>query len=107
LTALLLAPVATELPEVMNALIWVRQGKTQLALSNISGSMMVQATVPSGLGILFTSWDFDGPLLLSGLVTAAAIVFLLIALRRGHLTRGVLAWAGAFYALFALALPFV
>ena len=53
-TALLLAPVATELPEVMNALIWVRQGKTQLALSNISGSMMVQATVPSGLGILFT-----------------------------------------------------
>jgi cation:H+ antiporter len=106
-TALLLAPVATELPEVMNALIWVRQGKTQLALSNISGSMMVQATVPSGLGILFTSWDFDGPLLLSGLVTATAIVFLLIALRRGRLSRGALAWSGAFYALFALALPFV
>ena len=28
LAALLLAPVATELPEIMNALIWVRQGKS-------------------------------------------------------------------------------
>jgi cation:H+ antiporter len=106
-TALLLAPVATELPEVMNALIWVRQGKTQLALSNISGSMMVQATVPSGFGILFTSWDFDGPLLLSGVVTAAAIVFLLVMMRRRRLTAGTLATAGVFYALFAGLLAFV
>lgn len=104
--ALLLAPVATELPEVMNALIWVRQGKTQLALSNISGSMMVQATVPSGLGLLFTPWDLHGPLLLSGLVTAAAIGYLLLALRRGRLTPRVLAGAFGFYALFAIALPF-
>jgi cation:H+ antiporter len=105
--ALLLSPVATELPEVMNALIWVRQGKTQLALANVSGSMMVQATVPSGLGILFTTWDFDGPLLTSGLVTAAAIVFLLVTLRRGHLSARRLAAAAGFYLLFALLLPFV
>ncbi|MCW2600284.1 MAG: hypothetical protein JWM02_2113 [Frankiales bacterium] len=105
--ALLLAPVATELPEVMNALIWVRQGKTQLALSNVSGSMMVQATVPSGLGLLFTGWNFDGPLLLSGLVTTAAIVFLLLALRQGRLGAPVLAAAGVFYALFAVLLPVV
>lgn len=106
-TALLLAPVATELPEVMNALIWVRQGKTQLALSNISGSMMVQATVPSGLGILFTSWEFDGPLLLSGLVTATAIAFLLAILRRGRMSARALAAAGVFYLGFAAVLPFV
>jgi cation:H+ antiporter len=105
--ALLLSPIATELPEVMNALIWVRQGKTQLALGNVSGSMMVQATVPSGLGILFTPWDFDGPLLVSGLVTAAAIVFLLVTLRSGRLSAGRLAGAAGFYALFALFLPFV
>jgi cation:H+ antiporter len=105
--ALLLSPVATELPEVMNALIWVRQGKTQLALGNVSGSMMVQATVPSGLGILFTPWDFDGPLLVSGLVTAAAIVFLLVTLRSGRLTAPRLAAAAGFYAVFAFLLPFV
>ena len=106
-TALLLAPLATELPEVMNALIWVRQGKTQLALSNISGSMMVQATVPSGLGILFTTWRFDGPLLLSGLVTAAAIVFLLVALRQHRLSARVLTAAGGCYVVFAALLPLV
>ena len=105
--ALLLSPVATELPEVMNALIWVRQGKTQLALANISGSMMVQATVPSGLGILFTTWDFDGPLLLSGIVTAAAIAFLLVTLRTGRLSAGRLASAAGLYAVFAFLLPLV
>jgi hypothetical protein len=49
--ALLLSPVATELPEIMNTIIWVRQGKTKLALANISGAMMIQATVPSGIGL--------------------------------------------------------
>jgi hypothetical protein len=69
--ALLLSPVATELPEVMNAIIWVRQGKTQLALANISGAMMIQATFPSAIGIAFTPWHFDTPLLLAGGATLA------------------------------------
>ncbi|MFN2540216.1 MAG: sodium:calcium antiporter [Mycobacteriales bacterium] len=106
-TALLLAPVATELPEVMNALIWVRQGKSQLALSNISGSMMVQATVPSGLGILFTSWDLGGPLLLSAAATAAAVIFLLVVLTKSWLGARTLAAAGAFYFAFAVLLGLV
>ncbi|MFF3258572.1 sodium:calcium antiporter [Streptomyces sp. NPDC002932] len=103
-TALLLSPVATELPEVMNAIIWVRQGKTQLALANISGAMMIQATVPSGLGLLFTSWDFDGALLWSGLITMAAIVYLLLTMRAHRLTPGRLAVAALFYAVFGLGL---
>lgn len=102
-TALLLAPLATELPEVMNALIWVRQGKTQLALSNVAGSMMVQGTVPAGLGLLFTPWAFDRPLLLSAIVTACSVAFLLVALRRWP-RPGVLAAGAAFYAVFALLL---
>ena len=56
LVALLLSPIATELPEILNAVIWVRQGKTSLALGNISGAMMIQATVPSALGLFFTPW---------------------------------------------------
>ena len=50
--ALLLSPIATELPETMNAIIWVRQGKAELALANISGAMMIQATVPTAIGLL-------------------------------------------------------
>jgi cation:H+ antiporter len=103
-TALLLSPVATELPEIMNAVIWVRQGKTRLALANISGAMMIQATVPSGLGILFTPWRFDAPLLLSGIVTIVAMLFLLLALGSGRFNSRTLTWAAAFYGVFALCL---
>ncbi len=62
LVALLLSPIATELPETLNAVIWVRQGKHRLALANISGAMMIQATVPSAFGLFFTAWLFDGAL---------------------------------------------
>jgi cation:H+ antiporter len=102
--ALLLSPIATELPEVMNALIWVRQGKTQLALANISGAMMIQATVPSGLGLLFTPWLFDGALLAAGIATMAAVVYLLVLLRTQRLTAGRLVGAAAFYSAFAVVL---
>jgi cation:H+ antiporter len=77
LVALLLSPVATELPETMNALIWVRQGKERLALANISGAMMIQATVPTAFGLFFTSWVFSRELIVSGVVTLAAVALLL------------------------------
>jgi cation:H+ antiporter len=102
-TALLLAPIATELPEIMNAVIWVRQGKTKLALANISGSMMIQATVPSGLGLLFTPWRFDNTLIVSGVITLAAVLYLLVTLRSGRLSVSRLSMVAGFYGLFALA----
>lgn len=102
--ALLISPVATELPEVMNAIIWVRQGKTQLALANISGAMMIQATFPSGIGILFTPWLFDSPLVLAGAATMASITYLLWLLRRNRLTAARLTCAAGFYVAFAAAL---
>lgn len=73
LVALLLSPVATELPETMNALIWVRQGRERLALANISGAMMIQATIPTALGLGFTTWIFSPPLIVSALVTLVAV----------------------------------
>lgn len=106
-TALLLSPVATELPETLNAVIWVRQGKTGLALANISGAMMIQATVPSGLGLLFTSWHFDGALIWSGVVTMAAIAYLLVTMRTHRLTPRRLALSAGFYLLFGVGLAFI
>ena len=102
--ALLLSPIATELPEIMNAIIWVRQGKTQLALSNISGAMMIQATVPSGIGLLFTAWKFDTPLLIAGLATMASVSYLLTLMRTNSVTPGRLIGAAAFYIAFAAGL---
>jgi cation:H+ antiporter len=103
-TALLLSPIATELPEIMNATIWVRQGKTQLALANISGAMMIQATVPSGLGLLFTDWRLDPALLWSGAITMAAISYLLFMLRANKLTPARLAGAALLYLIFVAGL---
>ncbi|MDQ6672083.1 MAG: sodium:calcium antiporter, partial [Chloroflexota bacterium] len=102
LVALVLSPVATELPETMNAIIWVRQGKERLALANISGAMMIQATVPSALGLFFTPWLFDTPLALAGAVTMLSIVFLIFTLRTNQLTAGRLSLVGLGYAAFAV-----
>jgi cation:H+ antiporter len=103
-TALLLAPIATELPEIMNAIIWVRQGKTSLALANISGAMMIQATVPSGIGLIATPWRFDTPLLLAGVATVLAVGYLLLLFRTNRVTPVRLILAVSFYLLFAAAL---
>lgn len=54
--ALILAPLATELPEKVNSFFWVREGKDALALGNISGAMVFQSTIPIGIGFLFTDW---------------------------------------------------
>jgi cation:H+ antiporter len=63
--ALILAPLATELPEKVNSFFWVREGKDALALGNITGAMVFQSTIPFGIGLLFTDWDLGGNATLS------------------------------------------
>jgi cation:H+ antiporter len=105
--ALLLSPVATELPETMNAIIWVRQGKERLALANISGAMMIQATVPSAFGILFTPWRFDAALAAAAAATMLSMLYLVLTLRRGRLTVVRLSLAAGGYAAFAVAFALI
>jgi cation:H+ antiporter len=104
LVALLLSPIATELPEILNAVIWVRQGKQTLALANISGAMMIQATIPSALGIIFTPWLLEPALIWAAVVTMLAIVGLYLLLRKNALSAKRLSVFGLFYALFAAGL---
>ena len=100
--ALFLSPIATELPETMNAIIWVRQGKHRLALANISGAMMIQATVPTAFGVFWTPWMLDRTLLVAGGVTIAAVMALWLAFTRGWVTRTYLAAMAALYGVFVL-----
>lgn len=102
--ALLLAPLATELPETLNAVIWVRQGKTRLALANISGAMMIQATVPTAFGLFFTPWLLQPALLLAGGVTALTVATMYVAFSRGWVSRNFLSLVPLFYAAFVVAL---
>jgi cation:H+ antiporter len=100
-TALLLSPIATELPETMNALIWVRQGKERLALANISGAMMIQATVPTAFGLFFTPWLLDQSLLIAATVTGLSILFLFSSFRTGRVNGLTLTRVGWLYGVFA------
>jgi cation:H+ antiporter len=88
----------------MNAIIWVRQGKHHLALANISGAMMIQATVPTAFGLFWTPWLLEPSLVLAGGLTAAAVALMFLSFRRGVISRGFLASMGLFYGLFAMLL---
>jgi cation:H+ antiporter len=104
LVALLLSPIATEMPETINAIIWVRQGRENMALANISGAMMIQATVPAACGLFGTPWLFDRSLVLAGVVTALAVLALFLLFRGGRITGRRLSWASLLYLFFAGAL---
>lgn len=100
--AMLLAPVATELPEVLNAVIWTRKGKERLAMANISGAMMIQATIPTAMALSMTPWLLTTPLLVAAGATLASIGVLWVSARRGTLTPLRLAGVAGFYALFSV-----
>jgi cation:H+ antiporter len=55
LLALVIAPIATELPEKFNSVIWVRQGKDTLSMGNITGAMVFQSTIPTVVALVFAS----------------------------------------------------
>ena len=57
--SLILAPLATELPEKANSFFWVRDGKDALALGNITGAMVFQSTIPVAIGMIFIDWSLD------------------------------------------------
>jgi cation:H+ antiporter len=52
--SLIITPIATELPEKLNSIIWVGKKKDTLALGNITGAMVFQSCFPVAFGIVFT-----------------------------------------------------
>jgi cation:H+ antiporter len=103
LIALVLAPLATELPEKFNSIFWMRDGKDTLAMGNITGAMMFQSTIPVAFGVLFTPWNLQ-PLDLFAVVLALAsggLIFLTLR-RSGTLRAGGLMLGGLFYVAFVI-----
>lgn len=75
--SLLVAPIATELPEKMNSLLWIYQKKDTLAVGNITGAMVFQGTFPVSVGLLGTGWNLDQASLISVTLPIVATAFLL------------------------------
>jgi cation:H+ antiporter len=69
--ALIVAPLATELPEKANSFLWIREGKDSLALGNITGALVFQSAVPIALGVALTPWQLDRSALLASLLALA------------------------------------
>jgi len=104
LIALVLAPLATELPEKFNSVFWVRDGKDTLALGNITGAMIFQSTIPVSFGILFTPWNLGSlSLFATALALASGALVYLAHLRSGKLRTGHLLIGGVFYLAFVVA----
>ena len=54
--ALLIAPLATELPEMSNSFLWLYRKKDRLAVGNVTGAMVFQGMIPVSVGLLGTEW---------------------------------------------------
>jgi cation:H+ antiporter len=109
LLALIIAPIATELPEKFNSVIWVRQGKDTLAMGNITGAMVFQSTIPTVVALLFAAdaWTYgEGSRLAFGSAAIAflssAVIFIPMA-RAGRLTGRRLLAGGIFYVVYVIA----
>jgi cation:H+ antiporter len=101
--SLVLAPLATELPEKANSFFWVRDAKDSLALGNITGAMVFQSTIPIAFGLALTDWDLDRYAILSGVLGLAGGVIAYWALRlRGRFELpAVILWSLLFTAFIA------
>ena len=103
LIALVLAPLATELPEKFNSVVWLRDNKDTLAIGNITGAIVFQSSIPVSIGILFTPWQLD---FLSTLATVFAIlssiVFLGFLRRKAPLQAFYMLGAGSLYIVFVV-----
>ncbi|HEX3298950.1 MAG TPA: sodium:calcium antiporter [Actinomycetota bacterium] len=96
--SLLVAPLATELPEKFNSVIWVRRRKDTLAMGNMTGAMVFQSAFPVSIGLLFTPWELHSEALVAAVVALLAGSVLYLTLRiRGKLTAPLLLIQGVFY----------
>lgn len=96
--ALLIAPIATELPEKFNSVIWVSQRKDALAMGNITGAMVFQSTMIPAFGIVVTDWQLDYPSLLSSGFVLLSVTTLCAAIAaKGRVTTVSLMCCGLCY----------
>ncbi len=75
IVALALSPVATEMPELASSIAWLRRNNYIVGLSNISGSLVIQASFPLSYGLIFTSWKLDKVVIYCAIITLIAMAF--------------------------------
>jgi cation:H+ antiporter len=98
--SLVLAPLATELPEKLNSIIWIRKSKDSLAVGNVTGAMAFQSTVPVAFGLAVTEWNLEPAAVLAGVLGLLGGALALWRLSVGRMApAAVVAWTTLFVSL--------
>jgi cation:H+ antiporter len=99
--SMIVTPIATELPEKLNSVIWTGQRKDTLAMGNITGAMVFQSSFPVVFGLLFTPWDLRGAPVVSAVLAlfGAGLVLTWIRIKQ-TLNPYILLVGGPLYAVF-------
>jgi cation:H+ antiporter len=101
--ALVIVPVATELPETLNSVLWVRTNDDTLAFGNVAGSATFQSCVLAAIGVVFTTWHPGSAGAISACLTLLTAAFLLAVLWRGQARGAILMLAAAPWVVYVVA----
>jgi cation:H+ antiporter len=99
--SLIIAPIATELPEKFNSVVWISKKKDNLALGNITGAMVFQSCIPPFVGLCFTPWvlDYFGSLSVMLCFASVGLIYFAI-IKKRMLQPQYLVLGGVFYLVF-------
>ncbi len=75
--ALVFSPLATELPEKLNSILWVLRGRETAAIANITGALVYQASVLTAINILIGQWYINSTMILALIISMMATGILL------------------------------
>ena len=102
--SIIITPIATELPEKMNSVLWTRNWKDTLALGNITGAMVFQSCIPVALGVsLVKTWHINDEAFASAFIALASAGFTYLVLKiRKKFSPWALLSGGLFYAAFII-----
>ncbi len=97
LLSLLIVPIATELPEQVNSLFWIRRGKDTLAFGNITGAMVFQGSLLPALGLTITPWVANSEIVGGIVATYVAGLWLFVVARSNQIKVWHIALNGILY----------
>lgn len=100
LLSLLIIPIATELPEKVNSILWIKKRKDTLGVGNITGAMVFQGTLLPALGIWLTPWQPSKEVLTGIVITLIASFWLRVNILHKGLPIAALLFNGGLYVVY-------
>ena len=101
----LIAPIATELPEKFNSVLWYLRSKDTLGFGNITGAMVFQSSIPVSIGLLFTDWKIEAINVGSILIALVASGWMFFSIRHSNgISYKVMLASGSLYIVYVVLL---